>query len=314
MPATIDLHFLGHHSVIATALLRGPDGVILIDPGPSTTRTALEQGLAAHGIGMVDVRAILLTHIHLDHCGATGSIVADHPHIDVYVHERGAPHLVDPSKLIASATRLYQGDMTRLWGDIRPVHADRVRSIGKRADLVVAGYSLEAISTPGHASHHVSYLDATDGTAFTGDAAGMCRPGQTEVVPPVLPPEVDLIAWRRSTDQLLAWKPRSLFLTHFGSRPDPEAHIGRFWERLNDWSDRVRRSLEEPASAGGPEADAAHAAAFAEAVEADLAHKTTRDDAAAHALAAPFALCWYGLARYHRKAKGGVPSADGVTT
>src|SRR5579864_7545897 len=152
MPATIDLHFLGRHSVIATALLRGPDGVILIHPGPSTTRTALEQGLAAHGIGTVDVRAILLTHIHLDHCGATGSIVADYPHIDVYVHERGAPHLVDPSKLIASATRLYQGDMTRLWGEIRPVPAGRVRAIGERADLVVAGYAIEAIWTPGHRS------------------------------------------------------------------------------------------------------------------------------------------------------------------
>ena len=307
MPSAIDLQFLGHTSVIATAVLRGPEGVILIDPGPSTTRAALERGLVAEGITMADVRVILLTHIHLDHCGATGSIVTDHPHIEVYVHERGAPHLVDPSKLIASATRLYEGDMARLWGDIRPVPAGRVRPIGERADLVVAGRALEAIWTPGHASHHVSYLDAADRMAFTGDTAGMCRPGQTEVVPPVLPPEADLIAWRRSTDRLLAWQPRSLFLTHFGPRLDPEAHIDRLWERLDDWSGRVRRSLEEPASSGGsegpegPESDRARAAAFAEAVAADLAHKSTPEDAAAHSLAAPFALCWYGLARYHRK-------------
>jgi glyoxylase-like metal-dependent hydrolase (beta-lactamase superfamily II) len=308
MPVAIDLHFLDHASVIATAVLRGPDGVILIDPGPSTTRSALEQGLAAHGIGMADVRVILLTHIHLDHCGATGSIVADHPEIDVYVHERGAPHLVDPSKLIASATRLYQGDMARLWGEIRPVPASRVRPIGERADLVVAGHPLEAMWTPGHASHHVSYLDPADRTAFTGDTAGMCRPGRTEVVPPVLPPEVDVVAWRQSTDRLLAWQPRSLFLTHFGPRLDPEAHIDRLWARLDDWSDRVRRSLEEPESSGGPEADAALAAAFAKAVAADLARTTTPDDATAHSLAAPFALCWYGLARYHRKRQGGAPA------
>jgi glyoxylase-like metal-dependent hydrolase (beta-lactamase superfamily II) len=301
MLLAIDLHFLDHTAVIATAVLRGPDGVVLIDPGPTTTRAALERGLAADGIAMADVRAILLTHIHLDHCGATGSIVADHPHIDVYVHERGAPHLVEPSKLIASATRLYQDDMTRLWGDIRPVPAGRVHPIGARADLVVAGRALEAIWTPGHASHHVCYLDPMDRTAFAGDTAGMCRPGQTEVVPPVLPPEVDLVAWRQSTDRLLAWQPRALFLTHFGPRVDPEAHVDRLWNRLDDWSARVRRSLEEPASAGGPEGDAARAVAFAEAVAADLARKTTPDDATAYSLAAPFALCWYGLARYYRK-------------
>jgi glyoxylase-like metal-dependent hydrolase (beta-lactamase superfamily II) len=297
----VDLNFLGHPGVIATAVLRGPDGVVLIDPGPATTRAALERGLAADGIEMADVRAILLTHIHLDHCGATGSIVTDHPQIDVYVHERGAPHLVDPTKLIASATRLYKGDMARLWGEIRPVPAGSVRPIGERADLVVAGRAIEAVWTPGHASHHVSYLDPADRTAFTGDAAGMCLPGLTEVVPPALPPELDLDAWRRSTDRLLAWQPRSLFLTHFGSRSDPEAHMDRLWSRLDDWSGRVRRSLEEPVSADGPDGDAARAAAFADAVTADLARKTTAEDATAYALAAPFALCWQGLARYHRK-------------
>ncbi|HEY6357080.1 MAG TPA: MBL fold metallo-hydrolase [Vicinamibacterales bacterium] len=301
MPTAIDLHFLDHTSVIATAVLRGPDGVVLIDPGPSTTLPALERGLTALGIAMADVRVILLTHIHLDHCGATGTIVAGHPHIDVYVHERGAPHLVDPSKLIVSATRLYRDDMTRLWGEIRPVPAGRVHPIGERADLVAAGHTLEAIWTPGHASHHVSYLDPADRVAYTGDTAGMCRPGQTEVVPPVLPPEADLVAWHRSTDRLLAWQPRSLFLTHFGPRHDPEAHIDRLWNRMDDWSVRVRRSLMEPVSSGSPENDDARAAAFAKAAAADLALKSTPEDARALELAAPFALCWQGLARYYRK-------------
>jgi glyoxylase-like metal-dependent hydrolase (beta-lactamase superfamily II) len=304
MPLAIDLHFLGHPSVIGTAVLQGPTGVVLIDPGPSTTLPALEQGLTALGIAMADVRVILLTHIHLDHCGATGTIVARHPHVEVYVHERGAPHLVDPSKLIASATRLYQGDMARLWGEIRAVPAGRVHAIGERADLVVAGHTLEALWTPGHASHHVSYLDPADRVAYTGDTAGMSRPGQTEVVPPVLPPEADLVAWRQSTDRLLAWQPRALFLTHFGPRHDPEAHMDRLWNRLDDWSARVRRSLEEAPISGspeGPEGDHARAAAFAEAATADLARKSTPEDARALALAAPFTLCWYGLARYLRK-------------
>lgn len=234
MPEFLDLHFLGHPSVIATAVLAGSDGVALIDPGPSTCVAGLERGLQSKGFSMADVRAILLTHIHLDHCGATGTILARHPNIEVYVHERGAPHLADPTKLIASATRLYQGDMERLWGAIVPVPASQIHAIGERADIRVAGRRLDAIWTPGHASHHVCYLDGSDQTAYVGDTAGMCRPGHTEVVPPSLPPELDLEAWRRSTDQLLAWQPRTLFLTHFGPRHDPAAHVDRLWRRLDD--------------------------------------------------------------------------------
>jgi glyoxylase-like metal-dependent hydrolase (beta-lactamase superfamily II) len=295
MPESVDLHFLGHASVIGTAILKGPDGVALIDPGPSTTVAALEAGLAACGVGFGDVRALLLTHIHLDHCGGTGTIVAAHPHIEVYVHERGAPHLADPAKLIASATRLYKDDMARLWGAILPVPAARVHALGERTDIAIAGRTLEAVWTPGHASHHVCYLDATDHTAFTGDTAGMCRPGHTEVVPPALPPELDLVAWRHSTDRLLAWHPRTLFLTHFGSRHDPEAHMDRLWRRLDDWSTRVRTSLRDPGT------DDEKATAFAEAARKALADRSTPEDAAAHALAAPFALSWQGLARYWRK-------------
>src|SRR5579862_1320265 len=135
MPGYTDLYFQGTPAVIATAIVRGPSGVVLIDPGPSTTIAKLEEGLAAHDLSFIDVRALLLTHIHLDHCGATGSLVAAHPHLEVYVHERGAPHLVDPTKLIASATRLYGDAMDRLWGQIKPVPADRVHALGERTKL-----------------------------------------------------------------------------------------------------------------------------------------------------------------------------------
>jgi glyoxylase-like metal-dependent hydrolase (beta-lactamase superfamily II) len=295
---TIDLHFLGHEHVIATAVLRGPGGLLLVDPGPTTTMVSLERGLAGFGASFEDVRAILLTHIHLDHCAATGAIVAAHPHLDVYVQERGAPHMVDPSRLIASATRLYKDDMARLWGDIVPVPAERVHAIGEHADIKVAGMTVEAIWTPGHASHHLAYFDPMSRTVFAGDVAGMCRPGHTEVVPPTTPPEVDLAAWRQSTDQILSWQPDALFLTHFGLRPDPAAHLDRLWCRIDDWTARVRATLEDT----GPDVtDDTRAATFAKAAFEDLAAKSTPEDAKAHAVAAPLTLNWAGLARYLRK-------------
>lgn len=295
MSESVDLHFLGHPSVIGTAILKGADGVALIDPGPSTTVADLEKGLAARGIGFGDVRTLLVTHIHLDHSGGAGTIVARHPHIEVYVHERGAPHLADPSKLVASATRLYKDDMARLWGAIVPVPVERIHAMRDRTELRIAGRTLEVIWTPGHASHHVSYLDTSDGTAYTGDTAGICRPGHTAVVPPTPPPDIDLEAWRRSTDRILAWKPRALFLTHFGARPDPEAHIDRFWRHLDEWSPRVRESI------GAPGTDEDKEQAFAAWVRKDLAARSTAEDAEAHEIAAPFTLSWQGLARYWRK-------------
>jgi glyoxylase-like metal-dependent hydrolase (beta-lactamase superfamily II) len=295
---TVDLQFLGHEHVIATAVLHGSDGLVLIDPGPATTVPSLERGLQALGASLDDVHAILLTHIHLDHSGDTGTIVAAHPNIHVYVQERGAPHVIDPSRLVASATRLYKDDMARLWGEILPVPADRVHAIGEHADLDVAGLTIEAIWTPGHASHHLAYLDPVTRTAFCGDVAGMRRPGHTEVVPPTTPPEVDLEAWRQSTDQILAWQPQALFLTHFGLHTDPAAHLDRLWRRLDDWTARVSATLAET----GPEVtDDTRAAEFSKGAFEDLATKSTPEDAKAHALAAPLWLNWAGLARYLRK-------------
>src|SRR5215218_2074431 len=122
----LDLNFLGSPSVIATAVLHGPAGVALVDPGPSTTLDHLREGLAQKGIGIGDVRQLLLTHIHLDHAGATGTLVKANPAIEVFVHLAGAPHLIDPEKLLSSAARLYRGDMERLWGEFLPVPSSRL--------------------------------------------------------------------------------------------------------------------------------------------------------------------------------------------
>jgi glyoxylase-like metal-dependent hydrolase (beta-lactamase superfamily II) len=292
-----DLNFLGRPGIIATAMLHGRQGVALIDPGPSTTLPALRSALGERGCAMSDVRAILLTHIHLDHAGATGLLLDECPEAEVWVHERGAPHLVDPSKLVASASRLYGADMERLWGEIRPVPAGRLRVLDAAATerLTVVGHDLEVVWTPGHAWHHVSYFSASSRIAFVGDTAGICRPSGRVVLPPTPPPDIDLEAWRTSTDRILAWNPDVLFLTHFGPQSSPRVHVQDLWRRLDDWSRRVRALLAQPGT------DDEHARRFTDDVTDELTRATSGDEARAYASAARFDFSWTGLARYWRK-------------
>ena len=154
----VDLNFLGYPNIIATAVLHGPGGVALIDPGPSTCLTTLRSTLERSGIGMADVRQILLTHIHLDHAGCTGTLVKENPSIDVFVHWSGATHLADPTKLLSSATRLYGQDMDRLWGEFLAVPRERLRELKGGETIPAGGRTLQVAYTPGHASHHVTYF------------------------------------------------------------------------------------------------------------------------------------------------------------
>jgi glyoxylase-like metal-dependent hydrolase (beta-lactamase superfamily II) len=289
-----DLRFLGEPGIIATGLLLGREGAALVDPGPSTTLGVLKQALTDRGVTLGDVRAILLTHIHLDHAGATGSLAAECPSAVVFVHESGAPHLIDPSKLIASASRLYGADMERLWGDIRPVPGNRLRTVGDE-QVEVVGHRVEVAKTPGHASHHVSYFLPASGVAFVGDTAGICRGSGRAVLPPTPPPDIDLEAWRRSTDRILAWNADAIFLTHFGPQRSPRVHFSDMWARMEDWSRRVRASLARPGT------DEERARAFTDEVMEDLARATSRQEAAAYAKAGRFDFSWTGLARYWRK-------------
>ena len=182
----VDLNFLGRPGIIATAILQSTAGVALIDPGPSTTLAGLKSQLAGKGISLQDIRQILLTHIHLDHAGCAGVLMEECPHAELLVHERGAPHMVDPSRLVASATRLYGADMERLWGEMRPAAAARVRILRGGEQIEVAGRTLEVGYTPGHASHHVSYFDRRSRIAFVGDTAGIRR-GQGNYILPRRP-------------------------------------------------------------------------------------------------------------------------------
>lgn len=290
-----DLEFLGAPGIIATGLLSGSDGVALIDPGPSTTIPALQRTLTDRGVADTDVRALLLTHIHLDHAGATGLLVEQFPNATVYVHSVGAPHLVDPSKLLKSAARLYGADMERLWGEVRAVPQQRVRAMDE-GRLRIAGHEVHVAPTPGHASHHVSYFLPAASIAFVGDTAGICRGSGRIVLPATPPPDIDLEAWRLSTERILAWRPDVLFLTHFGPQRSPRVHFSDLWQRMDDWSRRVLASLER----ADLQDDAERASRFSAEVMDDLARATSRQEAQAYSSAGRFDFSWSGLARYHR--------------
>ncbi|MBM3749697.1 MAG: MBL fold metallo-hydrolase [Acidimicrobiia bacterium] len=291
-----DLHFLGHDGIIATALIHGRDGVAIVDPGPTTAMPVLERALAVRGFGWGDVRAILLTHIHLDHAGATGSILQLAPKATVYVHERGAAHLIDPSKLLASASRLYAPDMEKLWGDVLPVPAPHVRTLGESDRLTIAGHNIDVAWTPGHAWHHVSYFLPASGIAFVGDTAGICRPSGRLIIPPTPPPDIDLDAWRSSTGTILAWNPATLFLTHFGPAHTPRVHFQALWQQLDSWSLKVRASLARPNLE-----DHERSQEFVDDVMSEIARDSSQEEAQSYARAGRFDFSWTGLARYWRK-------------
>jgi glyoxylase-like metal-dependent hydrolase (beta-lactamase superfamily II) len=290
----VDLRFLGKKRVVGTAVLDGPSGLTLIDPGPTSCLPALESGLADSGRRLDDVSTILLTHIHLDHAGATGTLLARVPRAIAYVHERGAPHMIDPTRLLASATRLYGSNMDRFWGEFRAVPADRLRVLTGREHLDVAGLTLEVRYTPGHASHHVSYFDTTSGTAYVGDTAGISVVAGY-VKAPTPPPDIDLELWEQSLQIIEAWKPRQLVLTHFGPITDVADHLRNFRAVLARQSALVRETLASDGT------DEERIRRFVEDMRADAQRRLSPDDAAASEAAAAFDQLWQGLARYWRK-------------
>jgi glyoxylase-like metal-dependent hydrolase (beta-lactamase superfamily II) len=292
----VDLNFLGHPQIIATAILHGPAGVALVDPGPSTTLETLTSELERKSIRFGDVRHQLITHIHLDHACATGSILEKFPHIEVFVHSRGAPHLIDPSKLLASAGRLYAQDMDRLWGRVSSVPSRNIHALEGGETLAVVGREVKVEYTPGHASHHVSYLDAGARVAFVGDTAGIRRGSGGYVMPPTPPPDIDLEAWRESERRILAWDPDTLFLTHFGPYHGARPHLQEMFENLDAWSRRIRRLLADDALS-----DDDRRKQFTEESFADLRRRVGESEASDYTRAGGLNYSYQGLARYWRK-------------
>jgi glyoxylase-like metal-dependent hydrolase (beta-lactamase superfamily II) len=228
----IDVKHLGREHVIGCWQVDG----LLVDPGPQSSMETLLEAL-----GDEQPRALLLTHIHLDHAAATGALVRRWPELEVYVHERGAPHLIDPSKLLASAERLYGDKMEYLWGEIVPVPEANVKPLSGGEDVL----GMRVAYTPGHASHHVCYLHEETGTAFVGDVAAVRIPPSNLVVPPTPPPDIDIEVWLDSIAIVESWRPERLALAHFGQVDDPLEHLQVVRARLREEADLAREFSEQ---------------------------------------------------------------------
>ena len=293
-----DLDFQGLHRIIATATLHGSDGLTIIDPGPASTLASLKRHLASIGASVADVSALFITHIHLDHAGASGTLLRENPRIKVYVHEVGAPHMVDPSRLLASAGRLYGDDMQRLWGDVLPVPGASLIALKGGERLQGGGRTWDVAYTPGHASHHVSYFSADSGIAFVGDTAGVQVIPGGFVLPPTPPPDIDVPAWSRSLDLIEQWRPDTLFLTHFGPSGQAGAHLAE----LRDHLQLVERLARQVIAATSD--DAARESQFIALLRREIGHLATADDLRTYEMAGRFDLNWRGIARYVLKGSG----------
>jgi glyoxylase-like metal-dependent hydrolase (beta-lactamase superfamily II) len=293
-----DLNFLGVPRIIATVVAHGPGGAAIIDPGPSSTLPAFRAALAGAGIAVADLRAVLLTHIHLDHAGATGTLVRENPALRVFVHEKGAPHLVDPEKLIASATRLWGDEMDRLWGEVRPVPQDALVVLKGGERITEGGRDFDVAYTPGHASHHVSYFSADTGIAFVGDTAGIRLQPGAFIMPPTPPPDIDLEAWRDSLRRIAAWRADTIFITHFGPHTPVGPHLAEMASHLEMTASLVKASLARPGS------DEDREEWVAEELRRELRRRMSESEARAYEVAGRFDLSWLGLARYWRKREG----------
>ena len=274
----IDVRHLGRERVICCWRV----GDVLVDPGPESSLRTLVEAL-----GGEPPRALLLTHIHLDHAGAAGAIVRRWPEVTVYVHQVGAPHLVDPAKLLASARRLYGDDMERLWGEVAPVPEGNLRALA--GGETVEGFRVA--HTPGHASHHVSYLHEDSGRAFVGDVAGVQVERGGPVLTPTPPPDIDVEAWNRSLSLVAEWEPASLGITHFGAIERPFEHLAIVRDRLAAWA-TLARELD--------------GSAFEAHIRQEIAANTDPDTAAAYLQACPPEQQWPGLERYWRRRSEGI--------
>ncbi len=261
-------------------------GRVLVDPGPTSCLPRLLDAL-----GGSRPRALLLTHIHLDHAGASGSLVQMWPNLEVYVHERGARHLAAPERLIDSARRLYGDDMDRLWGEMVPVPEGNLRVLEGGESIL--GGSFKVAYTPGHASHHVSYLH--DGTAFVGDTGGVRITDTGPTLPPTPPPDVDLEAWQRSIELIAGWRPKRLVMTHFGSSSDVDAQLDELRQRMGEWAELARVSDEQT---------------FIATITAETADRVDSEFVPAYIQAAPPEQMYAGLRRYWRKREESTAARD----
>jgi glyoxylase-like metal-dependent hydrolase (beta-lactamase superfamily II) len=273
----IDVDHIGRSGVIAVYLIETRSGYALVDCGPQSSTQSLLERLEELGVRLEDIGDLLLTHIHFDHAGGAGALVQKHPGLRVHVSEIGAPHLADPSRLERSARRIYGDEFDRLWGAVLPVSESNLAVVTDEA----AG--LECFPTPGHASHHVSYLD-DEGVLFAGDVAGIRIPGCEYVVPPTPPPDIDVRRWHDSLRRIEERDVQRLAITHFGFADDVQQHLAELGARLDSWWERVR--------SGESEDD------FVERAGAELAAAVPGELRGRYLHSVSLASCYAGLARY----------------
>lgn len=291
----IDLEWTGHTRSIASALLLSENSAALVDPGPASTVANLRKGLERHGVKIADLHAIFLTHIHLDHAAAAGGLVRENPRLKVYVHSRGAHHMIDPFKLLQSAARLYGDSMERQFGVFLPVPTDHLQILEGGETILLGSRQLRVLYTPGHASHHVTYFDPRESIAFVGDTTGISINGHPFVLPVTPPPDISIELWDASLDAIAGLHPNQLFLTHFSFSGDPDTHISTYRERLHRWRDLsaaiFARNLDDVA--------ATHE--FAKGIAAEAAQFLSPDEISHYLCNGALHLSWLGLARFHRK-------------
>ena len=293
---TLDLKFQGRPQAIAAYLVRNGDALVLIESGPGSTLPGLEAGLAEEGVTFRDLTHLLLTHIHLDHAGAAGWL-ADQG-VEVYVHPVGAPHLLNPEKLLASATRIYGDRMDFLWGEVLPVPGDKLHIVRDGEEIKVGELRFLPINTPGHAEHHYAYL--FEDICFTGDVGGVRIPGFQYLRCPMVPPELHLERWHSSIQRLQALRFARIAPTHFGIYDDPDWQLREVEKGLYDaerWIDKMM--VEDP----DPPIEALRESFTTWMVEQGAALGLSEDVVKAYGLANPPGMSADGLVRYWKKVK-----------
>jgi glyoxylase-like metal-dependent hydrolase (beta-lactamase superfamily II) len=291
----IDLNWTGRPRSIAAVLVESARKSAILDPGPGSTIETLRAGVRRRGLTFRDIDSLLLTHIHLDHAGATGALLLENPNLKVYVHEFGAKHLIDPSRLLASAERLYGNDMKALYGECLPVPKENLHHLNGGERIRIGKAEFEVRHTPGHASHHVTYWDPESRTAFVGDTAGIRVEGEKFLLPATPPPDIDLELWNESLDIIAAWNAERLFLTHFGYIENPAQHIRQYRTRLGEWTTLARELLESGIDAQDAEKQ------FRDSVALEIRSALQGDAAEHYIFNGGLRLSWLGLMRYVQK-------------
>lgn len=294
--SVIDLNFLGLRESVGLYLLEGNGELALVDSGPSSCLPALRNFLAARGLTLANISTLLLTHIHFDHAGATGTLVKENPTLKIYVHEIGAKHLKDPSRLVKSATRLYGDALQQMFGEFLPVPEENIHALTGGESIRAAGRKIEIAYTPGHASHHVSYFDQSTGAAFAGDTTGMRLPGYSVVAPLSPPPDIDLAAFTESFVEIERRKPTQLLLPHFGAYNNVSEHLQATREILYAWTERTWTIMKN-----NPEESARIEKFTAQAEEEFRTQLPNEETIARYTAVAMPQLSWFGLERYWRK-------------